>query len=616
MKPAQTPPVTQSEPSARRVLAQLHRDGHLSANDHQKLSNSAPRDLLALGDRLNYDFAIPKLTFAKAIATLLRAEFIDPTKLAPDPFAIDDLGAQQCLKLGLLPWRRIGGKMVILSPTKTRFVEHLDALTNCFGSVSLAICTTELISAALENATSYALTHEAENAVAPELSSRNWNARVALAVWLASVTGFIGLALYFGIVTLIFVCVATVALLVANSLLKLAAAVASARRTDSGSQALPLAQLPEITILVPLFKETEIAQHLLRRLQLLEYPKALLDVCLITEADDATTRTALGHTTLPIWMRAIVVPAGTLRTKPRALNYAMNFARGSIIGVYDAEDAPDPGQLHQVAARFAQAGPEVACLQGVLDYYNAGSNWLTRCFTVEYATWFGVVLPGLQRMGLVVPLGGTTLFFRRDVLDRLGGWDAHNVTEDADLGVRLARFGYRTEMIQSVTQEEANGRFWPWIKQRSRWLKGYAITYAVHMRNPLRLWRDLGPKRFIGVQLLFAGTLAQFLLAPVLWSFWIVPFGLPHPFVEVMSAGHFWTLIYTFFAAEVISLAIAAVALRRAGKMWLLKWALTLQFYFPLASIGAYKGVLELAWKPFYWDKTAHGILLPDTDQH
>ena len=247
----------------------------------------------------------------------------------------------------------------------------------------------------------------------------------------------------------------------------------------------------------------------------------------------------------------------------------------------------------------------------MLDYYNDNENWLTRCFTVEYASWFRVILPGLERMGLVVPLGGATLFFRRDVLEKLGGWDAHKVTEDADLGARLARAGYTTELMPTVTQEEANGRFWPWIKQRSRWLKGYAITYAVHMRNPRKLWSDLGAKRFWGVQLLFAGTLSQFILALVPWSFWIIPFCWHHPFHAMLPPVWFWTLAGTFFLAEGIVFLVAAIALRAANKTWLIKWALTLQIYFPMAAIAAYKGLIELAWKPFFWDKTTHGVLLP-----
>lgn len=364
-----------------------------------------------------------------------------------------------------------------------------------------------------------------------------------------------------------FLCALTVVVLILSTAIKATAAYKCrrAKSHDIPPNAV-LARLPVILILIPLFRETEIAQHLLARIREIDYPIELLDVCLVTESDDLTTRDALGKTVLPTWMRPVVVPQGTLRTKPRALNFALDFARGTIIGVYDAEDAPAPDQLRIVAAHFASRGPEVACLQGVLDYYNDSANWLTRCFTIEYASWFRIVLPGLEKLGLVVPLGGTTLFFRRDILEKLGGWDAHNMTEDADLGVRLARAGYRTELIPTVTQEEANGRFWPWIKQRSRWLKGYAITYAVHMRDPRQLWIDLGPRKFWGVQLLFAVTLLQFVLAPVLWSFWLIPFGVAHPLLQVLSPFWFWILAGVFFATELISLAVAAIALRAAKK--------------------------------------------------
>jgi glycosyltransferase XagB len=253
----------------------------------------------------------------------------------------------------------------------------------------------------------------------------------------------------------------------------------------------------------------------------------------------------------------------------------------------------------------------VACLQGVLDYYNTGTNWLTRCFTIEYAAWFRVVLPGLARLGLVVPLGGTTLFFRRALLEELGAWDAHNVTEDADLGLRLARRGFCTALIPTVTMEEANGRAWPWIKQRSRWLKGYAITYGVHMRNPARLLRDLGLWQFIGVQVLFLGTLSLFVLMPAFWSLWLVPLGMPHPFHAWLSPGAFWTMTIAFFAAELLAFLVNLAGLRKAGKLRLWGWAMTLPVYFPLGALAAYRGLAELAVRPFYWDKTVHGVVAP-----
>jgi glycosyltransferase XagB len=363
-----------------------------------------------------------------------------------------------------------------------------------------------------------------------------------------------------------------------------------------------------VTMLVPLFREGDIAPRLVQRLCALSYPRELLDILLVVEEADLLTRRALDRATLPRWMRVITVPDGPLRTKPRALNYAMNFARGSIIGVWDAEDAPEPDQIHRVVRRFAERGPDLACVQGVLDYYNPRTNWLSRCFTIEYAAWFRIVLPGIERLGLAVPLGGTTLFFRREAIDRLGGWDAYNVTEDADLGIRLARMGYRTELLATVTQEEANCRVLPWIRQRSRWLKGYAMTWAVHMRDPIRLWRDLGAWRFLGVQVLFLGTLSQFALAPLLWSFWLFFLGFGHPLAEAMPLWAFGAMAMLFLVSEVVNLSVMFVAVSGHRHRFLRVWVPFMHAYFPLAALATYKGLWELATRPFYWDKTAHGL--------
>jgi len=404
-------------------------------------------------------------------------------------------------------------------------------------------------------------------------------------------------------------------ILALNMGLKIAAAFAVFSGPAGRAKVDPMPKrLPVVTLLVPLYMEREIAGHLLRRLSAIDYPAPLLDVILLLEADDHLTRETLAAANLPRWMRAITVPKGTIKTKPRALNYGLNFARGRIIGIYDAEDAPAPDQIRKIVARFAARGPEVACLQGILDYYNSRANWLARCFTLEYAAWFRVVLPGMARLGLTIPLGGTTVFFRRSVLEEIGGWDAHNVTEDADLGLRLARYGYRTELVDTVTGEEANCRAWPWVRQRSRWLKGYAVTYGVHMRDPLRLLRDLGLWRFVGIQILFFGTLSAFALAPALWSFWLILFGLPHPLSGTLPPAAFISLSTLFVMSELTNLAVAALAVRRAGKGWLTPWAITLQAYFPLATLAACKGLLEILWRPFFWDKTTHGHSIKPQD--
>ena len=368
--------------------------------------------------------------------------------------------------------------------------------------------------------------------------------------------------------------------------------------------------LPKVSILVPLFRETEVLHALVARLSTLTYPKCLLDVILVLEEEDKLTQATLAEIDLPPWIRAVICPDGQPRTKPRAMNYALDFCEGDIVGIFDAEDAPDPDQITKVARRFQQAPQDVACLQGILDYYNPSQNWLARCFTIEYATWFRVMLPGMARLGFAIPLGGTTLYFKRDVLEALGGWDAHNVTEDADLGFRLARHGYRTEMVHTTTEEEANCHFWPWVKQRSRWLKGYMTTYLVHMRNPVQLFHQLGAWKFFGFQAHFLTALSQFILAPVLWSFWLVLFGLPHPLDPLVSRSALAVIGSLFLLIEVLNIAIHTTAVSGAKHRFLMLWSPTMHFYSPLGAIAAYKALYELVFKPFYWDKTTHGLSL------
>ena len=368
-------------------------------------------------------------------------------------------------------------------------------------------------------------------------------------------------------------------------------------------------RLPQVSVMVPLLHEQEIAGALIKRLEKLTYSKSLLEIVLVLEASDTITRATISRTQLPDWIRVIEVPvAKGLTTKLRALNYALDFCRGSIVGVWDAEDVHKPDQIEKVVTHFDQSPDNVVCLQGVLDFYNPSENWISRCFTIEYATWWRVVLPGIAKLGFVIPLGGTTLFFKRNALEQLGRWDAHNVTKDADLGVRLARHSYVTELIPTVTYEEENCRPWRWVRQRSRWLKGFIITYCVHMRDPKRLMRDLGFKRIMGLQMIFLATFSQFAFAPVLWSFWITIFGYTHPIQNVLDETAILALILLFFIAEILTIAMSMTAVCAPNRRHLMKWVLTMPLYFTLGTLASYKALYEMIVTPFYWDKTEHGV--------
>ena len=569
---------------------------------------------LPLGEILMAHGVISEVQLLRGLSAQYGTRLADTGGDAPDPGLTRLMPAKTAAALNALPWRRAGAALVVLTNRPDR-ADAIRAAIDHTGPVLLALAGRARMHELLTASYGDDLARQAEARTPGSFSCRDWSADQAMRRWLALAFALVALAFYAPGLAVALFFGAAIGISGVNTVVKflaLQAEYSSApfRASEAAAEArrpAPIRRMPVISILLPLLRERDIAGQLVQRISRLNYPRELLDVLLVVEADDTTTRAALREVTLPAWMRAVIVPPGQPRTKPRAMNYALNFARGSIIGVYDAEDAPEADQIRKVAKRFAEMPPDVVCLQGQLDYYNPTHNWLSRCFTLEYATWFRLILPGIQRLGLFVPLGGTTLFFRRDALEDMGAWDAHNVTEDADLGLRLARRGYRTEIVETTTYEEANAAVLPWVKQRSRWLKGYAMTWATHMRDPLQLWRDLGPKRFIGFQAQLLGAVLGFALAPLLWSLGVKLFGVAHPLDRFISPGGYFGLALFFLASQALTFLAAWRASRLARHRSLRWWIPLLDLYFLLASAAALLGLIELMHRPFHWRKTAHG---------
>jgi cellulose synthase/poly-beta-1,6-N-acetylglucosamine synthase-like glycosyltransferase len=597
--------LTQGE-SDRGMAMALLRDGAISGHDMvQALAQVQTGGRLL--DALLAAGGLRQEHLYKSVAGLLGLGVADLRHLPPDPRLVDRLGANFCMANHILPWRDGGGTVIIATASTEAFQQHFIKLMAVFGPVTHVLAPAPRIESALLALRGPHMARGAESLLPLKDSCREFRpaSRVTWAV-LAGLTLICLAALPLALTVLLLWAAFT---LVLTAVMKLGAVLATLRDPIVPQNKVIVARLPVVSVMVGLYKESDIAARLVRRLGRLDYPRDKLDVLLVCEEDDHLTRNALRAAELPHWMRVVVAPRGKVKTKPRALNYGLTQCRGSIVGVYDAEDAPEPDQIRKVVERFHQRGPEVACLQGVLDFYNPRRNWLSRCFTIEYAAWFRVILPGLQRMGLPLPLGGTTLFFRREVLEKLGGWDAHNVTEDADLGMRLVRQGYRTELIQTTTFEEANCVALPWVKQRSRWVKGYMMTYITHMRSPLLMWRQMGTRAFLGFQVLFLGSLTQTLLAPLLWSMLTLQFGLGHPVTAWLDHGTITALSILFILAEVLNTATGIIGLKRSGQRISWMWVPTLTLYFPLQALAGYKAFWELLRVPFYWDKTSHGAL-------
>ncbi len=369
-------------------------------------------------------------------------------------------------------------------------------------------------------------------------------------------------------------------------------------------------ELPTYTILIPAYKEPNVIGKLVTALKKLDYPQSKLDIILLLEEDDKATLEAAKKAKPPGNWRFIIIPHAIPKTKPKACNYGLFFARGEYLTIYDAEDIPEPDQLKKAVIGFKKHDSSCVCLQAALNYFNADENFITRMFTLEYSYWFDYLLPGLDRLNLPIPLGGTSNHFKTEFLKLLGGWDPFNVTEDADLGVRAAAHGMTVGVINSTTYEEANSKYWNWIRQRSRWIKGYMQTALVYNRNPLQMIRILGFKRWLSFQLFVGGTPLLFLAVPIVWSvfiYWIFTESkLLDPFFPPLLV--YWGL-FNLIWGNFLGIYLNMIAVFRRKLFYLMPYSFFNPIYWLcFHSIAAYKALWQLFFNPFYWEKTEHGI--------
>lgn len=392
--------------------------------------------------------------------------------------------------------------------------------------------------------------------------------------------------------------------------LRLAGSFAPRRKPKTWPR-LPDDQLPVYTVVAALYREARSVGPLLEAIDALDYPREKLDVKIVLEPDDLATRAAIGRLRPKPHVEVIVVPAYGPRTKPKALNYALAFARGSFVTVFDAEDRPDSSQLRDAIDAFRSHGDDVACVQASLCIDNTSDGWLPCMFTAEYAGQFDVFLQGFSSFEMPLPLGGSSNHFRTDVLRQIGAWDAYNVTEDADLGFRLTRFGYRAVMFSSTTWEEAPVLFGTWLRQRTRWMKGWMQTWSVHMRSPRRLWRDAGAKGFFTLNLLVGGNVLTALAHPVFVGEMLV-----QSIMQALDSSAATFLASQFAELHVATIVAGYLSTVVIGIMGLARrrllchaWVLLLTpLYWLCLSLAAWRALYQFLADPYRWEKTEHGL--------
>ncbi len=386
--------------------------------------------------------------------------------------------------------------------------------------------------------------------------------------------------------------------------------VSSKNEINNHNNSYPLLEssaLPNYSILVPLYKERpKTIAKLIKSLRAIDYPSSKLDIKLICESDDFATVETIKEIKAESHFQIIRVPYSEPRTKPKACNYALRYCKGEFVTIYDAEDIPAPDQLKKVVSIFSGSSEQITCVQARLNYYNRNENLLTGLFSIEYASWFDYMLYGLKKLDLPIPLGGTSNHFRVSVLKKLYAWDPYNVTEDADLGIRLAFADFKTEVIDSLTQEESPVSIKSWMSQRSRWIKGYIQTYFVHMKNPIDTYRNLGAKKFFGFTFFVGAPFVVFLTVPIVLAISMVLY----MFDVMLPSWLIFLLQLNLYTGIIVHLAISFFVIHQN------KWydnvipAICFPFYWLLHYIASFRAVYELVKKPHHWNKTDHGVSL------
>ncbi len=373
--------------------------------------------------------------------------------------------------------------------------------------------------------------------------------------------------------------------------------------------------LPVYTIFCPLYEEWQVIPQFTKAISELDWPKEKLDVQLLLEENDPKTIEEANKMNLPSYFSIIVVPNGHPKTKPKACNYGLGHAKGEYAVIFDAEDVPDKDQLKKAYLTFQKLKNEkIICAQAKLNFYNARQNVLTRLFSAEYALWFDLVLTGLQSIKAPIPLGGTSNHFRTKDLKMLNGWDPFNVTEDCDLGIRIAKMGYHTAIFNSNTMEEATSRVGNWMRQRSRWIKGYMQTYLVHMRRPNEFMTDLKNPNIITFQLIVGGKVLSLFINPLMWVLTIAYFSFRSvmgPIIEPLFPGPIlYIAVFSLVFGNFLYVYYYMIGCAKRGQWDLVKYVFLVPFYWLLMSVASWKALHQLIFKPHYWEKTVHGFHL------
>jgi cellulose synthase/poly-beta-1,6-N-acetylglucosamine synthase-like glycosyltransferase len=596
----------------------LVREGWITGDQRDWATGVQERTGCRLGAILVAAGLIRRDAVYRVLARTWDCDYVDLVSTPLDLSLLDGLDPVDLREEGWLPYRRDGGRIVVATSERPT-AERQRSIEDRLGSPTELVVTTDWdILQSLHTAYRETVVEQATLGLwrRERLQSARQvlltGQRVLLGVTLAGLAAGLVLAPH---VTIVAATALMSLAFFAAVLFKFVVCMVGARQEnrvqveDADVAALDPRELPAYTVLVPVYKEANVVADLIANLGALDYPREKLEILLLMEENDTETIEAARAARPPSTITFLIVPPGHPQTKPKACNVGLFFARGEFLVIYDAEDRPEPDQLKKAVIAFRRGGDRLVCVQAALNYWNAADNWLTRMFTVEYSFWFDYMLPGLDRLHLPIPLGGTSNHFRTRGLRMLGGWDPFNVTEDADLGIRAAALGRTVGVISSTTYEEANRAPGNWVRQRSRWIKGYMQTLLVHLRRPGTLVRTTGVRQTAAFALLVGGTPMAFLFTPPLYALFLASLLLPPPVLAGLFPGWvLWVSLFNLLVGNGLMIYVSMMGAFKRRNYPLVLWALLNPVYWLLHSAAAYKALWQLVTKPHYWEKTVHGL--------
>jgi cellulose synthase/poly-beta-1,6-N-acetylglucosamine synthase-like glycosyltransferase len=572
-----------------------------------------------LGSILVASGSVKRLALYRALAAEWQVPFADVTAATLDDELLAQVDPTQLAKEGWLPLAREVDGTVVVATCEEPTTARRDAIEVTIGApVRFEVTTDWDIQQGLRRGYRDAVLEQA----AYGLWSRNEDQSARLVIVRRQKVSLIALLCAFVIAmawaplgTLVVMTALGSTAFLASVLFKFVVCLVGARHerdegiTDAEVAALRDDELPFYTVLVPVYREANVVADLLENLGSIDYPSEKLEILLLLEEDDTETIEAARAAAPPENFTFVIVPDGLPKTKPKACNVGLFFARGDLLVIYDAEDRPDPDQLKKAVVAFQKGDERLVCVQAALNYWNDEENWLTRMFTLEYSFWFDYMLPGLDELELPIPLGGTSNHFRTDALRQLGGWDPFNVTEDADLGIRASALGYTVGVVNSTTYEEANRNRHNWVRQRSRWIKGYMQTLLVHLRHPVALVKTAGLRQSLAFALLIGGTPFTFLLTPPLLLIFALSLLVPtETLSRVFPEWVLWVSLANLLLGNAAMVYVSMMGAFKRRRFRLVPWAIVNPFYWLLHAIASYKALWQLITRPHYWEKTLHGL--------